>query len=322
MKNRKGGTMSFPAAIEVHGLKKTYSERPAVDGIDFAVRPGEIFSLLGPNGAGKTTTIGMISGCIPPDGGDARLMGVSMTGEPRQAKRLLGVVPQEIAVYEDLSAKENLAFWGRLYGLSGRRLANRVRATLDLVGLTDRQNERSGRYSGGMKRRLNIAVALLHEPPVMILDEPTVGIDPQSRRRILDGVKALRDQGTAVLYTTHYMEEAEELSDRIAVMDRGRLIAQGTYADLIRKVGESQRISLSVSGASEALLGAWRGLPGVEQADRADGTATILARDAARVLPGLFEAAARTGTVVSSVDVQSPNLESVFLFLTGRALRD
>jgi ABC-2 type transport system ATP-binding protein len=201
--------MNTELAIEVRSLYKKYGTFSAVEGLDFDVRRGEIFSLLGPNGAGKSTTIGILSGLFPPTGGDARLMGMSLATDPRNVKRVIGVVPQEIAIYEDLSARENLCFWGRMYDLSGARLAGRVREALDLVGLTDRQQERSGRYSGGMKRRLNIAIALLHEPPIVILDEPTVGIDPQSRRQILDGIKDLRARGVTVLYTTHYMEEAE-----------------------------------------------------------------------------------------------------------------
>lgn len=241
-------------AIEVIGLEKTFAGSTpirAVDGVSFQVRPGEIFSLLGPNGAGKSTTIAMLSCLLRPSSGDARVYGRSVRSEAMAVKALIGVVPQDIALYEDLSARENLNFWSGMYGLEGATLKRRVDEVLEMIGLSDRQKERVSRYSGGMKRRVNIGVALLHKPKVVYMDEPTVGIDPQSRRSILDSVVALKNQGMTVLYTTHYMEEAEELSDHIAIMDHGKLIACGTNAELIRLVGETDRITLTINNESQ-----------------------------------------------------------------------
>jgi ABC-2 type transport system ATP-binding protein len=245
-------------------------------------------------------------------------------------KQSIGVVPQEIALYEDLSARENLEFWGKMYGLRGAELRQRVDDVLDLIGLSDRQKGRVGKYSGGMKRRLNIGIALLHRPDVIIMDEPTVGIDPQTRRNILDSVKDMNRQGMTVLYTTHYMEEAQELSDQIAIMDQGEIIAIGTHEELVRIVGELDRIDLGLSSESPTLLETWRVLDGVHQVyaghgpdgEPKDGLCTVLVSDSNLVLPQLFETAVAVGVRILSVEIQEPNLEAVFLHLTGRALRD
>jgi ABC-2 type transport system ATP-binding protein len=320
-------------AIEVQDLQKTYglngSAVRAVDGVSFSVQAGEIFSLLGPNGAGKTTSIAMLSCLLRPTGGDARIFGHSIRRDDMTVKALLGVVPQDIALYEDLSARENLTFWGQMVGLEGKLLRSRVAEVLDIIGLADRQNERVGKYSGGMKRRVNIGAALLHKPRVIYMDEPTVGIDPQSRRNILDSVVALKNQGMTVLYTTHYMEEAEELSDHIGIMDHGKLIACGTNAELIKLVGELDRIRLAINTRDETspevaarVMAAWQATPGVRQVTAEAGTLTLLVDDSNRVLPRLFEAAAAAQVRITSVEIQAPNLESVFLHFTGRALRD
>lgn len=314
-------------AIEVRNLCKSFGEIKAVQDVSFDVEQAEIFSLLGPNGAGKTTTISMLSCLLRPDDGDARVMGHSIRSDPSGVKAVLGVVPQEVALYEDLTARENLSFWGKMYGLRGKTLKGRVEEILEVIGLRERAKDRVGTFSGGMKRRVNIAVALLHKPKVIYMDEPTVGIDPQSRRNILDNVIELKNQGMTVLYTTHYMEEAQELSDHIAILDNGELIASGTHDELVRIVGELDRIALTVSALTSEedcgrLQEAWREIAGVQSTSSEDGTVTLLVDDSNLVLPALFEAAATMGVRIDKVDIQEPNLESVFLHLTGKALRD
>jgi ABC-2 type transport system ATP-binding protein len=316
----------MPVMIEVLDLVKQYSgaASPAVAGVSFSVEQGEVFSLLGPNGAGKTTTLSVLSCLLAPTSGDARLGGHSVRTDPMGVKRLLGVVPQEVALYLPLTASENLNFWGKMYGLGGADLKRRVDEALDLVGLRDRAGERIETYSGGMRRRINIAVGLLHRPTVVFMDEPTVGIDPQSRRNILDTVKALNQQGMTVLYTTHYMEEAQELSHRIGVIDHGKLIALGTLEELTRLVGQEDAIELKIAGehVPPELIEALRRVPGVSQASAEDGVVRLLAPDANRVLPDVVAAAGTQGVKIAGVAVQEPNLEVVFLHLTGRALRD
>jgi ABC-2 type transport system ATP-binding protein len=309
-------------AIDVRDLHKAFGSVQAVAGITFAVREGEVFSLLGPNGAGKSTTISILSSLIEPTSGDAAIMGHSLKTDSQAARAQLGVVPQEIALYPDLTARENLAFWGKMYGLRGAALNRRIEAVLETIGLNGRQRDRVSTFSGGMKRRVNIGAALLHGPSVVIMDEPTVGIDPQSRRHILDHVKALNAAGTTVLYTTHYMEEAAELSHRIAIMDQGRIIACGTHDELINQVGGQTRIDLTVNIEPERVLPAWRAIDGVAHIDSANGRITALVDDSNVALPRLFEAATPVGARITSVDINEPNLESVFLKLTGKALRD
>jgi ABC-2 type transport system ATP-binding protein len=309
-------------AIEVENLHKSFGDFHAVQGATFHAEAGEVLSLLGPNGAGKSTTISMLSGLLAPTDGDACIMGFSVTKQPELAKASLGVVPQDIALYPDLSARENLVFWGKMYGLRGAALKSRVDEVLEIIGLVDRQKDHVDKFSGGMKRRVNIGAALLHKPDVVIMDEPTVGIDPQSRRHILDNVKELNQQGMTVLYTTHYMEEAAELSNHIAIMDKGKVIAYGTHAELIKMVGEQTRIDVTLNVEAGKILDAWRGTEGVARIDSLDGKVTALVDDSNRVLPRLFDAASKHGVRITSVDIQEPNLETVFLHLTGRALRD
>jgi ABC-2 type transport system ATP-binding protein len=313
-------------AIEVRDLRKHFDPPKgpvAVDGVSFDIQEGEIFSLLGPNGAGKTTTISMLSCLLKPDGGDATVGGYSVTDHPEKVRKLIGVVPQDIALYEDLSGRENLFFWGRMYGLRGEALQRRVNEILEMVGLVDRQKDRVDKYSGGMKRRVNIGVALLHKPSILYLDEPTVGIDPQSRRSILDGVKDLNSQGMTVLYTTHYMEEAQELSDRIAIMDQGKLIAVGTQDELVKTVGERTRLDLAVDRSAEKLAEQWRALPGVDTVSQSeDGRVSLTTGDANILMPVLFETARTADARVTEISLSEPNLEMVFLHLTGRGLRD
>jgi ABC-2 type transport system ATP-binding protein len=309
-------------AVEVRDLRKNFGDFAAVRGVTFNVAAGEIFSLLGPNGAGKTTTISILSCLAQPSAGAAHVMGHAVTEAPLAVKRAIGVVPQEIALYPDLSARENLNFWGKLYGLRGPALRRRVEEVLEIVGLTERQKGAAEKFSGGMKRRLNIGIALLHRPQVIIMDEPTVGIDPQSRRNILDSIKDLNRQGMTVLYTTHYMEEAQELSHRIAIMDQGQIIAIGTHAELVKIVGELDRIDVTVNTEGSRIVETWRAVEGVRQVTAQDGKMTLLVDDSNLTLPKLFEAATRAGARILSVDIQEPNLEAVFLHLTGRALRE
>ena len=314
--------------VQVRNLKKQYDPPDgiwAVKGVSFEIHQGEIFSLLGPNGAGKTTTISMLSCLIAPTEGDAAIDGHSIRNAAMQVKQTIGVVPQEIALYPTISARENLQFWGRMYGLRGKKLKARVAAALDIAGLSDRANDKVETYSGGMKRRLNIAVGLLHEPKVLFLDEPTVGIDPQSRRRILDTIKTLNEQGLTVLYTTHYMEEAEELSHRIAIIDHGEIIALGALDELTRLVGEDDMVRLAVeyNGADrESLAGQLRRVQGVHQVAAEDGQVILRVEDADTVLADAVMCVSRAGAHVRRLEIAEPNLEAVFLHLTGRALRD
>jgi ABC-2 type transport system ATP-binding protein len=310
--------------LEVKKLSKKYGEFTAVKGISFDIEEGEIFSLLGPNGAGKTTTISMLSTLFAPTGGEAAIGGHSIVKEPMAVRNLIGVVPQELAVYDELTGRENLVFWGQMYGLAGRMLGQRVDEVLEQIGLTDKAKQRVKTYSGGMKRRVNIGVGLLHKPRLLFMDEPTVGIDPQSRRAILDSVKDLNRQGMTVLYTTHYMEEAQELSSRVGIIDHGELIALGTQQELTRQVGENDKLILHIDESQNgaALAAAVRSVPGVLKADATDHTVAIIAPQAEEIMVPVITTANSLGMKIRSVDIQEPDLEAVFLSLTGRALRD
>ena len=312
------------AILEVDNLVKKYGDFTAVKGISFNIIEGEIFSLLGPNGAGKTTTISVLSTLYAPTSGDARIGGYSVSKEPLAVRQLIGVVPQDLAIYDDLTARENLSFWGQMYGLGGKALKTRIGEVLEQIGLTDKANARVRTYSGGMKRRVNIGVGLLHKPRLLFMDEPTVGIDPQSRRAILDSVKDLNRQGMTVLYTTHYMEEAQELSNRVGIIDHGELIAIGTQAELTRQVGENDELILHLGEGENtaALVAALHSVPTVLSVDASDHTVTVIAPEAEDILAPVITRANEIGVKIHSVDIQEPNLEAVFLSLTGRALRD
>lgn len=312
------------AILEVRNLVKKYGEFCAVNGISFEIQEGEIFSLLGPNGAGKTTTISVLSTLLAPTSGDALVGGRSAAKEPMAVRELIGVVPQELALYDDLTARENLIFWGQMYGLDGRGFKTRMDEVLAQIGLTEKANQRVRTYSGGMKRRVNIGISLLHKPRLLFMDEPTVGIDPQSRRAILDAVKDLNRQGMTVLYTTHYMEEAEELSDRIGIIDHGDLIALGTQPELRSQVGDNEALILRIGEGEDptALAAGLSGLPGVLHVDASDSTLTLITTAAEDMIAPAVTQANALGVKIHSVEVQEPNLEAVFLHLTGRALRD
>lgn len=310
--------------LETQDLHKQFGDNHAVQGISFGILEGEVFSLLGPNGAGKTTTISMLSCLLTPTSGDATIGGHSVRQEPQAVKQLIGVVPQEIALYATLTARENLVFWGQMYGMGGAVLRQRVDEVLETVGLKERAKERIETFSGGMKRRINIGVGLLHRPRLVFMDEPTVGIDPQSRRNILDMVKALNEQGMTVLYTTHYMEEAQELSNRIGIIDHGKLIALGTLAELTRMVGQEDVVELGIDAeqSSPELVTALGQVAGVRQALAENGTVRLMAADGNAALPDLLMVTNQMNVRVTNVAIQEPNLEAVFLHLTGRALRD
>ncbi len=308
--------------LACEGLRKTFGERVAVDGVGFMIGPGETYGLLGPNGAGKTTTISMVCGLLTRDAGRVTLAGRELDTRTVDVKAAIGFVPQEIAIYPDLTARENLRFFGRLYDLSGAPLESRIDRVLDTIGLADRGNERTDAFSGGMKRRLNIGLGMLNDPSLLVLDEPTVGVDPQSRNAILDSVEALAREGMAVLYTTHYMEEAERLCDRVGILDEGTLKAEGTPRELISLVGEHDRLHVDARGDLAAAAASAVAVPGVEEAVVHDGGIDLLADDVRASLAEIVRAIDGTGTSISSMKVDEPNLEAVFLHLTGKALRD
>ena len=266
----------------------------------------------------------MLSTLYTPTSGDATIGGHSISKDPMAVKQVIGVVPQELALYEDLTARENLIFWGQMYGLSGKALHSRVDEVLEQIGLVDKANNKVKTYSGGMKRRVNIGVGLLHKPRLLFMDEPTVGIDPQSRRAILDTVKDLNQQGMTVLYTTHYMEEAAELSNRVGIIDHGELIALGTQDELTKQVGQSDTLILHINENDDpnALAESFKGLDGVLEANVTEHKVSIITPSAEDVLASVVGTANDRGIKIRSIDIREPNLEAVFLHLTGRALRD
>ncbi|KGN41175.1 antibiotic ABC transporter ATP-binding protein [Knoellia aerolata DSM 18566] len=320
----RGGsaTGSVEPVLVAEGLVRSFGSLRAVDGVSLRILPGETFGLLGPNGAGKTTVISMIAGLLQPDEGTVTVAGVPMGRSSVEAKGHIGLVPQDLAIYPELSARDNLQFFGKLQGMHGRPLRDRVAEVLDLVGLGDRAKEQSKKFSGGMKRRLNIGIGLLHQPDLLILDEPTVGVDPQSRNAILESVEALSGEGMAVLYTTHYMEEAERLCDRILILDSGQAQAEGTRDELIELTGDADRVHLSGSGDLAAAEGAVAGIPAVASVHRDPHALDLTVRGAPTAIALIVNAATGAGMKLSNVEIRRPDLESVFLHLTGKALRD
>ena len=301
---------------------KRFGDLTAVDGVAITIDHGETFGLLGPNGAGKTTSISIIAGLLRADAGEVKVAGTTITPNSVSGKGAIGLVPQDLAIYPDLTASENLTFFGRLYEMSGDALSKRVDEVLDVIGLRDRKDDLTKEFSGGMKRRLNIGIGLLHRPQLLILDEPTVGVDPQSRNSILESVESLSAEGMAVLYTTHYMEEAERLCDRVAIIDEGVVRAEGTRRELVSLVGEKDRIRITAGGDLIRAAQAALEMPGVSEASPSEECVEILADDASTILPDLLGRVAGAGAVIAGVEVIEPNLEAVFLEVTGKALRD
>jgi len=307
--------------LKVAGLFKAFGAVRAVDGVSFEVRPGEIYGLLGPNGAGKTTTISMIAGLLKPDAGEVFVDGKPFWSNPQEAKRIMGVVPQELAIYEELTGRENLEFWGRMAGLSSSEARSRAGELLEALTLTDRAKDAVKNYSGGMKRRINLGCALLHRPKLLLLDEPTVGIDPQARLNILEFIRNLRASGTAILYTTHYLEEAETLCQRIGIIDHGRLLAEGTLGELQDRLG-GDRVFVLEADFKDATPDSWPGFRErfrvIQRTERQLVLAAIGTRDPSECLKDLLALPVR----VENATLKRPSLNDVFLQLTGRELRE
>ncbi|WP_042357634.1 daunorubicin resistance protein DrrA family ABC transporter ATP-binding protein [Bacillus rubiinfantis] len=311
--------------LTVSDLRKSFGQFEAVKGVSFTVKKGESFGLLGPNGAGKSTTINMITGLFPPTSGSISLNGIDVVKTPKRAQHWIGVVPQEIALYQEMSARENLRFWGRLYGLSGKTLHKKVDEVLDIIGLTERAKDKVAAFSGGMKRRVNIGAAIMHQPQMLIMDEPTVGIDPQSRNHILETVKRLNSEGMTIMYTSHYMEEVEYLCERIGIIDHGEVIACGTLKDLREEIDDRSRIILTLEKAENDLKkvnDAVAGLFSEREYVWQDSQLTVFHKQPQVILSQLIQKITESGTTITSVDIAEPNLETVFLHLTGRTLRD
>ena len=310
------------AILQVNDLNKSYGDHHVVKGISFAVDRGEVFGILGPNGAGKSTTISMLSGITESTGGTIKIGSKTMKPGARDAKALIGLVPQELALYETLSARNNLLFFGRIYGLKGKELHRRVDEVLDLVSLTDRAQEAVAKYSGGMKRRINIAAGLLHKPEILFLDEPTVGVDPQSRNAIFEGIESLNRDGMTIIYTTHYMEEAERLCHRVAIVDEGEIIGLDSPAALINNLGGGIiNVGVDVPPGSQIIL-SLQEHPAVRQIDTKDNNYVIETVDLQNALTGLLEITGNNRLRITYLELLEPNLETVFLHMTGKALRD
>ncbi|MBR2566735.1 MAG: ABC transporter ATP-binding protein [Paenibacillus sp.] len=308
--------------LEVDHVVKRYGSKLSVDHLNLSVNKGEIFGLLGPNGAGKSTTISMIAGLLKMDQGEIRLDGISVKDQPLEVKRKIGLVPQDLALYETMSAADNVTFFARLYGLRGKLLKERVKESLEFVGLQDKAKEAPSTFSGGMKRRLNIACALSHRPDLIIMDEPTVGIDPQSRNHILESVRTLNQMGSTIIYTSHYMEEVAAISNRVAIMDQGRIIACGTEAELRERVASEEKIVLTASGIHDGAVEELKLHPRVRAVEVTEETLTIMLPSAQLALQDMLFICSKHDMSIQSLRVEEPDLETLFLNLTGRTLRD
>jgi ABC-2 type transport system ATP-binding protein len=308
--------------VEVSNLVKSFNGIEAVKGASFTIHRGEIFGLLGPNGAGKTTTISMLTCLLLPTSGTATVAGHDVVSEAKAVKGIIGLVPQDLAVYPLLSARDNLLFFGRIYGLKGQQLRQRVDDLLEMVGINERANDLVDKFSGGMKRRVNIAAGLLHQPQVLFLDEPTVGVDPQSRNFIFDNIEQLNQQGMTILYTTHYMEEAERLCHRVAIIDQGQIIALDTPKTLIGSLGGGI-IRLGVpESTTQTFIDRVKKLPAVKNVSRRDNILSVQTRHSQEALVQIIQLLNAAKVTITTLEILEPNLESVFLHLTGRRLRD
>ncbi|MCT4688789.1 ABC transporter ATP-binding protein [Vallitalea sp.] len=308
--------------LNVSHLKKYFKDIKAVDDISFSIEKGEILGLLGPNGAGKSTTISMLSTLIKPDDGVITYKGKDIVKSPQAIQGSLGYVPQEIALYPNLTGRENLEFWGRAYGLKGKKLKKQIKKVSGIIGITDRLKDKVSQYSGGMQRRLNIGAALLHEPELIIMDEPTVGIDPQSRKHILDTVLELNKEGMTVIYTSHYMEEVEYICNKVCIMDNGRIIANGTKKDLVNLIDDKKRILIKVDNVNDTLLKDIGNIEEVTDVSSEENTVIVTVSNGKATFKRIIEVLNNTESGIRSIDINEPNLETVFLHLTGKALRD
>lgn len=315
--------MTITMALAVlRDVVKRYDSKLIVDHVNFNIEEGEIFGLLGPNGAGKSTTISMICGLLAADSGEIRIDGLSVKEKPLEVKKRIGLVPQELALYENMSAAENVSFFGKLYGLRGKLLKERTQEALAFTGLSDRAGEKPSTFSGGMKRRLNIACAIMHRPRLIIMDEPTVGIDPQSRNHILESVKALNKMGSSVIYTSHYMEEVAAICDRVAIMDQGHIIACGTENELRERVAHEERIVVKAANITPALINELKQHPRITRIEAAEETIELYLPSSQSALQDILFIFARHEGVIASLNIEEPDLETLFLSLTGRTLRD
>lgn len=308
--------------LEIRDLIKRYNDFLALDHVNLSIEEGEIFGLLGPNGAGKTTTISILSGLTKPNGGEVKFLGKDITRYEMEVKQEIGVVPQEIALFEDLNAYENLDYFGRLYGLKGQLLKDRIAESLEFVGLSDRRKDLPKKFSGGMKRRLNIAAAIMHRPKLIIMDEPTVGIDPQSRNHILESIKELNRMGSTIIYTSHYMEEVEAICSKIAIVDHGRVIAQGTKDELTALIATEEKVVIELSAINFTLVEQVKKISSVRDCIVNGNQLEIMCKKGEQCVNRLIQMISDTDSEILSLVVEKPSLEAVFLTLTGRSLRN
>lgn len=308
--------------VQIKNVVKKYNNQISVDHLNLSIHEGEIFGLLGPNGAGKSTTIKMLSGLLKIDQGEMFVDGLSVAKDTIEVKRRIGLVPQDLAIFENLSARENVTFFAKLYGLRGKLLKNRVEEALEFVGLLDRARDRPSSFSGGMKRRLNIACAIMHRPKLIIMDEPTVGIDPQSRNHILESVRTLNRMGSTIIYTSHYMEEVSAISTRVGIMDHGHLIACGTQEELRGKVEQDNKIIIQAANLREEAIKELREHPRIKQVTIHEQTLELLVGSSQAYLQDILFILSKHEVKIQSLTQVEPDLEALFLSLTGRTLRD